>query len=232
MNQRGLPFLILALLVLTAVVLLLTGRFSSQARAGGFAYVFHVGSLVMAVGEDGSVELSTTDIADPLGAWTIDITYDHDVASVVECLPQQGGVCDLDRGVGSLRVTGASAAGVTRDTVLASITFRCQQEGSSPLSLSAEIGGAFPIGTHVEVEDGLVTCQEAAEPTADPTSTPLPSLPATGGGGPVTGSGSPVASGLLALVGVALVCAGAASRLTRRLRPLSRPPAPGRRRRW
>ena len=183
----------MALLVLSAGVLLLTGRFSSQAQAGGFAYVFHVGSLVMAVGEDGSVELSTTDIADPLGTWTIDITYDDDVVSVVECLPRQGGVCDLDRGVGSLRVTGASAAGVTRDTVLASITFRCQQEGSSLLSLSAEIGGAFPIGTHVEVEDGVVTCQEAAEPT----STPMIALPAAGGG---NSPGSAVDWPLIALV--------------------------------
>ena len=33
MNKRGLPFLIMALLVLTAGVLLLTGRFSNQAQA-------------------------------------------------------------------------------------------------------------------------------------------------------------------------------------------------------
>ena len=170
---------------------------ATHAQGGGFAYVFHVGSLVMDVGEDGSVELSTTDIADPLGAWTIDITYGAEVVSVVECLPRQGGVCDLDRSAGSLRVTGASAAGVTRDTVLATITLRCQQEGSSPLSLSAEIGGAFPIGTHVEVEDGVVTCQEAAEPTAGPTSTPLPSLPATGGG---NSPGSAVGWPLIAII--------------------------------
>ena len=42
-------------------------------------------------------------------------------------------------------------------------------------------------------------------------------LPDTGGGGPLAGSGPPVASGLLALVGAALVCAGASMRLMRRL---------------
>ena len=41
-------------------------------------------------------------------------------------------------------------------------------------------------------------------------------FPEAGGGGAVAGSGSPVASGLLALVGAALFCAGASIRLMRR----------------
>ena len=41
-------------------------------------------------------------------------------------------------------------------------------------------------------------------------------LPEAGGGGALVGPGLPVASGLLAFVGVALVCAGAAARIMRR----------------
>ncbi len=43
-------------------------------------------------------------------------------------------------------------------------------------------------------------------------------LPQAGGGGPVAGSGPPVASWLLVLLGAALVCAGAGTRLIRRSR--------------
>ena len=151
-----------------------------HAQGGGFDYAVHVGSLVMDVGEDGSVELSITDIADPVGEWMIEITYDAEVISVVECLPRKGGVCDPDFGAGRLRVTGASAAGLARDTVLASITMQCERVGNSPLALTVVVlsrGPNMP-AQEVQIEDGGVSCEEAAEPT----STPLPALPATGGG--------------------------------------------------
>ena len=204
MNKRGLPFLIMALLVLAAGALLLPGRFSSQAQAqgGGFDYTVHVDSLVMAVGEEGSVELSITDIADRVTAWTIEITYDAEVISVVDCLPRKGGVCREDLGVGRLQVTGASATGLTRDTVLASITVQCEKLGNSPLALSvvAFSTGLNMPGEEVQIEDGAVTCAEAAGPA----STPLPSLPATGGGdSPRSAVGWP----LIALVFAGLVFA-------------------------
>lgn len=41
-------------------------------------------------------------------------------------------------------------------------------------------------------------------------------LPDTGGGGPVAGSGRPIASGLLVLVGAALLCVGPSIRMMRR----------------
>ncbi|MCH8949168.1 MAG: hypothetical protein IIB87_02180 [Chloroflexi bacterium] len=211
MNRRGLLITIMALLVLAAGA----GTMGvAQAQSGGFDYAVHVDSLVMDVGEEGSVELSITDIADRVTAWTIEITYDAEVISVVDCLPRKGGVCREDLGVGRLQVTGASAAGLTRDTVLGSITVQCEKVGNSPLALSVVAYRSRPNMPKqaAQIEDGAVTCAEAAEPT----STPMIALPAAGGGGAVVGSGSPVASGLLALVGAALVCAGAASRVIRR----------------
>lgn len=152
-----------------------------HAQGGGFAYTIHVGSLVMAAGERESVDLSITDIGDPVTAWTIEITYDAEVISVTDCLPRKGGVCREDLGgVGRLQVTGASAAGLTRDTVLATITVQCDEVGNSPLALSfIAFDSGLGSGTQaVQIEEGAVTCEEAAEPT----STPLPSLPAAGGG--------------------------------------------------
>lgn len=214
MNKRKLPFLILALLVLTAGVLLLTGRFSGEAQAqgGGFDYAVHVDSLVMAVGEEGSVDLSIIDIAESVGEWTFEITYDAEVISVGDCLPRKGGVCTEDLGVGRLQVTGASAAGLTRDTVIGSISVQCEKVGNTPLALTVIVFGGGPnMPTQdVQVEDGAVTCEEAAEPA----STPMISLPATGGG-PLAGSGSAVAPGMLALVGAALLGAAASIRLMR-----------------
>lgn len=155
---------------------------ASHAQDAGFDFTIHVGSLVMDVGEDGSVDLRIIDIAEPAFSWAIDVTYDTDVVSVVECLPRKGGICDLDLGAGSLRVTSASAQGLTRDTVLAEIMFRCSEEGESPLTLGSSFGNVGIAVFNVTMEDGNVTCQVAALPkeTSDM------SLPSTGAGSRAT----------------------------------------------
>jgi hypothetical protein len=113
-----------------------------------------------------------------LGAWTIDITFDPALVTLADCVPQQGGVCNPDFDSDTVRITGASANGLDGDAVLGSLTFLCDVEGTSDLSISistladATVGDPQPIDA--AVSPGEIACQEPV-PTATPraTSTPI-----------------------------------------------------------
>jgi len=131
------------------------------------------GSTTTNVGLQGKVLLRAADIGSPgLGAWTIDVSYDPVRVNVVDCDPEQGGVCNPAFDGDTVRVTGTSIAGLAGDTTLASIVFACKQVGSSALTVSlsvfadATIGG--PLTIDAATENGKVTCQEEGKPTPTP----------------------------------------------------------------
>ena len=154
-----------------------------------------IGSLSLNLGDEGSVELTAHNSADPLGAWDIELSYDPTIVSVLECVPMNESICNPQPGSGSIRVTGASATGFIGDVTLATITLRCDSEGESPLALMLIVfGEAIGFPPTVESSDGNVVCN-TAEPTptaAEPTptasdapesaATPIPVLPETGTG--------------------------------------------------
>ncbi len=72
------------------------------------------------------------------------------------------------------------------------------------------------VGLYPGTGGPILTPQMISTPrTSDHPRAPGP-LPGTGGGGPGAGSGPPVATGLLALLGVLLLCIGATARAMRR----------------
>ena len=116
---------------------------------------------------DGSGDV-TVDVLDVggvgLGAWTIDIEYDSDLLTASDCEAEQGGVCNPEFTDNSVRVTGASAGGLDGDKVLGTITFDCDGEGESDLTISlsvfadATIGDPQDIIPTASVSNGTFTC--------------------------------------------------------------------------
>ena len=139
-------------------------------------------SLDLRVGGEGTVAVEAKDISgSPLGGWAIIVSYDPDVVAAVTCTVHAGGACRAESDVGTVEVVSIDSAGLVKDTVLATVTFRCENQGTTDLSLTNQLGGPPETVPQVETQDGVITCQEAPEPTV----TPLPSLPDTG-----TGDGS------------------------------------------
>ena len=191
-----------AIAVAVIVGLLVVAQVS--AATGGVS----IGDGTAAPGANATVDLTADGVTDPgLGAWTVDIAYDGSVVSVVDCSPQQGGVCNPAFGDDLIRVTGASAGGLDGDTVLANITFECgDAEGSSDLTLTVNVFADATIGDPQDIDmtisNGSITCEEPPDDTPVPTQTVV-GPPPTG-----TGSGSSDGSGLAWLV-AALAAVGA-----------------------
>ena len=147
--------------VLLAVALMAVGFTSARAQQiDTISYTIVVGSLSMNLGQEGQVELRIVDIGGGANAWWIDLIYDPDIVSVVECAPIGNSVCEADRRPSTLVVSGASATGLVEDTTLATITFRCEETGTSPLSLILNFGisGIVDVDFDVRTEDGAITC--------------------------------------------------------------------------
>lgn len=148
-----------------------------------------IDSLTLTVGGEGSVNLHVADYPEPgLPAWTIDISYDGQVLSVIECSPSGNAVCQTDYREATIRVTGATEKGLVGDFALAAIRFRCHDHGRSSLTLTLEVfGPAIGFPPEAEVLDGAIVCEEATEATAtgvaSRSATPPPQLPPTGTAG-------------------------------------------------
>ena len=158
-----------AALLLAAVALAAGLFFHAQVSAG--APTVSIGSLSKSVGQQGTVDVRALNIAAPgLGAWTIDITYDPQVLSVVDCAGGIGGLCNPAYAEDTVRVAGFSIFGAIGDSTLASITFACESEGSSQLNLTLEtfidasLGGSLSIDA--SIDNGLAICS-APEPDSD-----------------------------------------------------------------
>jgi len=103
-----------------------------------------------------------------LAAAQINVTYDPEIVSVLQCLPFTGRVC-YPVGKDAVKLTGATSTGQEGDSVLAQVDVRCEQPGSSPLELEvvglfdATIGDPQPIDA--EITDGKITCASGPSPT-------------------------------------------------------------------
>ena len=182
-----------------------------------------VDSITVGPGEQGTVDVRALDIDPPgLGAWEIGVTYDSSLVTALSCAPANGSVCNADFASNEVRITGASAGGLEGDTTLATITFRCDGEGSSTLAATvlvfadATLGEPQAIGP--AVQNGQITCSDVSppgpQPTQDdepsPTNTPVVAgLPPSGSGGSGGGSvlgwliAASAIAGLAAITGLA-----------------------------
>lgn len=161
----------------------------------------------------GDVTLDVSDIGDPgLGAWTVDIEYDSDAITASGCTAEQGGVCNENFSDSSVRITGASAGGLEGDTNLGSITFDCNGEGESDLTISISVFADATIGDPQDlspsVSNGTFTCAEVM--VADDTPVSPTELPPTGTGLPSSGSSSSASwlVVLFAVIGLAVLATG------------------------
>ncbi len=129
--------------------------------------VLKVTSATASLSASTEVDVEARDIGSPgLGAWEIGVVYDSSLLTAVSCSGQQGSVCNANFAANRVQIVGANASGLQGTNVLASITFRCNGEGSSDLSIvidelsDATIGGPSPIGPGINA--GRITCAESS----------------------------------------------------------------------
>ena len=169
-GQKGLALRALAAVAAATLIALgLAGTASAQEE------LITIESASVAVGELAAVSVDARNIPEPgLGAWTVDITYDPQVLFASACIPDNGSVCNPGFDSQTVRITGASAGGVVGDASLGVLSFRCEAEGTSSLSLNvallvdATIGDPQPIVAGSQ--SGSITC--TAGGSTDPTPTP------------------------------------------------------------
>ena len=98
-----------------------------------------ISDATQSVGDEVTVALTASDFGEPgLGAWSIDIIYDPTVVTAVSCEngADQIAVCNPRFTDDSVRVSGASAQGLTGDFTLSSIVFQCRDRPSdTPLTI-------------------------------------------------------------------------------------------------
>ncbi|MCH8993404.1 MAG: hypothetical protein IH959_00345 [Chloroflexi bacterium] len=144
------------------------GSFTCGQQVAGQGETIQIGSLSMAVGEEGAVNLDALAMAAPgLGAWTVDVAYDPAIVTAVACVPASGGVCNADFDTTIVRATGANADGLDGDSTLATVTFRCAAEGTSALDLTVQVLVDATVGDpqaiSAAVVNGSVTCGTAVQ---------------------------------------------------------------------
>ena len=218
--MKGLRGRRLSLIGIAAVGVALVAGLLLSAQVSAQAPTISIGSAEAEPGDEATVDV-VANVPDGLGAWTIDISFDTDVVSAVDCEEESGSVCNPDFADGTVRVTGASASGLDEESVLASITFACEDEGESDLTMSLEvladatIGDPQDISGDASVEDGSITCAEAVvAPAATATIAPRVIAP-TGSGGGDDGSSFGWLIAVLAGAGVAGMAGFAALRARR-----------------
>ena len=184
-----------------------------------------VSSATINSSSTGTINLSARDIGPPgLGAWEIGVVYDSSVVTATACTAQAGSICNENFASNRVQVVGANPTGLPGTNVLANITFRCNGEGTTELTViidefaDATIGGPRPIGPGINA--GRITCEDSAGlpdiPRPRPTATDdddddgddgddgddVTTLPSSGAG---TGSSSVVSWLIAALATLGLV---------------------------
>ena len=161
-----------AVLAIAIAIGITTTQTSAGADAG-----LAIDSASMGVGESASLSVNALAVTAPgLGAWSIDVSYDAAIVSVDGCDPgvQAGGICNPAYTSNSLRLVGASASGLEGDTTLAEITFSCDVEGVSQLTLAVNVFADATLGAPAPmsptVQNGQISCGVQAPPTATPDS--------------------------------------------------------------
>ena len=162
--------------VLAAAATLIGGLVVSSVSAGSPA--ISVGGLALFVGEQGTVEIKASGITAPgLGGWTIDIVYDPAVVSVAGCDPAPNSLfCNQAYGADTVRIVGLSGSGLIGNSVLGSITFQCDIQGDSALTINSGTL-VFTDGTAGDPQNIVATLGTGGilcEPTlGTPTATPV-----------------------------------------------------------
>lgn len=139
-----------------------------------------VSSATINPGATSTVNLTARDIGSPgLGAWELGITYDSSVVTATACTAQAGSLCNENFASNRVQVVGANAGGLVGTNVLANITFRCNGEGTTELTViidefaDATPGALRPIGPGINA--GRITCEDSVGlpdiPTPRPTAT-------------------------------------------------------------
>jgi hypothetical protein len=100
-----------------------------------------------------------------LGAWTVDIEYDSDAITIVQCAPTiQISECNTSFGDETVRLTGARHNGKSgQRIVLAQIVYDCKDaEGESPLDVTTTNvqDGMGQAWVDYDELGGSVTCAE------------------------------------------------------------------------
>ena len=168
-GQKGIALRVLAAVASVMVIAIgLAGTASAQDE------LITIESASVAVGELAAVSVDSLNIPEPgLGAWTVDITYDPAVLFASACIPENGSVCNPAFDDQTVRVTGASASGVVGDASLGVLSFRCEAEGTSPLTLNVALLVDATIGAPQDIiagtQSGSITCTAGS---TDPTPTP------------------------------------------------------------
>lgn len=167
-----------AAIVLAASVVSLPGAWAQGPAIG-------VDSLQSYVGGLAKVEVSVSDVGPPgVGAWTIDLHFDPEMLTGVECTPQAGGgICNEDYRPGIARVVGTDIYGLEGDAALASMAFTCKKPGESALELTISVfvdaTPGDPTDIDAKIVNGTAICSD--EPPPAPTATPPGSGPKIAG---------------------------------------------------
>lgn len=124
-----------------------------------------IGTASAPLGAQASVDLQALGLSDPgLGAWTLEVAYDAQIVSVVQCStpPNALSACNPKASAGRLRLAGATATGLKGDVTLGTITFKCEAAGTSTLDVTAEtlVDGTIGDPRDIErtVENGAIRC--------------------------------------------------------------------------
>jgi hypothetical protein len=136
----------------------------AQASAGGGTLT--VGNVTLLEGEDAQFQLQVTDTGSPgLGAWIVDIDYDSSLVTPTLCTPGQSGLCNASYSASTVRVVGARSEGLRGTQTLATLRFRCDDEGATALAITAvefaDATSGAPQPIDVNVQHGSINCMPA-----------------------------------------------------------------------
>lgn len=160
-NRTGLA---LALVAIAALGLGLFSATPAQAEGPKIA----ISSVELNLTDEGKVVLYGDLFDEPgLGAWTIDIHYNADLVSLVECGAEQGGICNPEFADNAARIAGSSAAGLIGEFALGSLWFTCKGEGESHLEIHIKVLADGTLGdpqpVDAELKHGEIYCSEQYE---------------------------------------------------------------------
>ena len=89
-------------------------------------------------GASQTVQVHAKALAGSLGAWTVDVGYDPKSVQVTDCKAENGSVCNASFASGVVRITGASASGLSGEQTLATITFGATGRAGSSGSVTEQ----------------------------------------------------------------------------------------------
>lgn len=173
--------LLAAIIVAISALVLLATSTSSGEPAGG-APTISVSTIQVGLGGQGTVSLVVSNLPPRgVGSWTIGVSYDASIVSLVDCTAFIGTCGNL--GIQPVRIVGATGQGIFSDTTLASLKFACNALGTSTIGLSVELLADTNLGDpqmfSPPVIPGSVICVEAlsTDTPLPPTDTPMPDEP-------------------------------------------------------